>query len=41
MRRVVLVQLFRFLVVKLTHSVSNLRFDMYVVFTFNYSFSVR
>jgi hypothetical protein len=36
-----LAQLVRFLVVELTHSGSNLRFDMGVVFTVNYSFSGR
>jgi hypothetical protein len=39
--RVALVQLVRFLVVKLTHPASNSRFDMIVVFTANYSFSGR
>jgi hypothetical protein len=38
---VVLVQLVRFLVVKLTHPGSNPRFDMGVAFTANYSFSGR
>jgi hypothetical protein len=37
--RVSLHQLVRFLVVKLTHSILNLRFDMSVIFTVNY-FSV-
>jgi hypothetical protein len=37
--RVSLVQLVRFLVVKLTHLDLNYRFDMSVVFTTNYSFS--
>jgi hypothetical protein len=41
MRRVGLVQLFRFSVLELMHPVSNSRFDMYVTFTTNYSFSVR
>jgi hypothetical protein len=36
--RVGLVQLVRFLVVKLTHPDSNPRFDMGVAFTTNYSF---
>jgi hypothetical protein len=36
-----LAQLVRFLVVKLTHLVSNPRFDMGVTFTANYSFSGR
>jgi hypothetical protein len=36
-----LVQLIRFLVVELIHLDSNLRFDMVVVFTANYSFSGR
>jgi hypothetical protein len=36
-----LVQLVRFLVVELTHSDSNLKFDMSVVFTANYSFGGR
>jgi hypothetical protein len=39
--RVGLAQLVRLLVVELTHSVLNLRFDMYLVFTVNYSFSER
>jgi hypothetical protein len=34
-----LVQLIRFLVVELIHTCSNIRFDMSVVFTANYSFS--
>jgi hypothetical protein len=34
-----LVQLVRFLVVKLTHPDSNARFDMGIVFTANHSFS--
>jgi hypothetical protein len=34
-----LVQLVRFLVVKLTHTCSNSRFDMSAVFTANHSFS--
>jgi hypothetical protein len=40
-RRVGLAQLVRFLVVELTHLVSNPRFDMGVAFTANYSFSGR
>jgi hypothetical protein len=40
-RRVGLAQLVRFLVVKLTYTGSNLRFDMSVVFMINYSFSGR
>jgi hypothetical protein len=36
-----LAQLVRLLVLKLTHSGSNSRFDMGVVFTANYSFSER
>jgi hypothetical protein len=36
-----LVQLIRFLVVELTHSDSNPKFDIGVVFTANYSFSRR
>jgi hypothetical protein len=36
-----LAQLIRFLVVELTHSGLNSRFDMCVVFSANYSFSVR
>jgi hypothetical protein len=36
-----LAQLVRFLVVELTYSGSNLRFDMGVVFMVNYSFSGR
>jgi hypothetical protein len=36
-----LVQLVRFLVVELTHSVLNPRFDMSVVFMTNYFFSGR
>jgi hypothetical protein len=39
--RVSLVQLVRFLVVKLIHSNLNTKFDMSVVFTVNYSFSRR
>jgi hypothetical protein len=39
--RVGLAQLIRFLVVKLTHSCSNPKFNMGVVFTVNYSFSRR
>jgi hypothetical protein len=39
--RVALVQLVRFLVVKLTHPASNPRFDMIIVFMANYSFSGR
>jgi hypothetical protein len=39
--RVDLVQLVRFLVVKLTHSDLNSRFNMSIIFTVNYSFSVR
>jgi hypothetical protein len=39
--RVGLAQLVRFLVVELTHPGSNLRFDMGIVFTANYSFSGR
>jgi hypothetical protein len=38
-RRVGLTQLVRFVVVKLTHTDSNSRFDMCVAFTTNYSFS--
>jgi hypothetical protein len=34
-------QLIRFLVVELIHPVLNLRFDMSVAFTANYSFSVE
>jgi hypothetical protein len=41
MRRVDLVQLIRFLVVKLNHSDLNHIFDMCVTFTHNYSFSGR
>jgi hypothetical protein len=37
--RVSLVQLVRFLVVKLIYSDLNHRFDMSVIFTINYSFS--
>jgi hypothetical protein len=40
MCRVGLTQLIRFLVVGLTHSDSNHRFDMSVVFMTNYSLSV-
>jgi hypothetical protein len=40
-QRVGLAQLVKFLVVKLTHPCSNVRFDMCVVFTANYSFSGR
>jgi hypothetical protein len=40
-RRVTLAQLIRFLVVELTHSNSNPRFDMGAAFTANYSFSER
>jgi hypothetical protein len=40
-RRVTLVQLVRFLVVKLTHSGSNHIFDMGAIFMANYSFSRR
>jgi hypothetical protein len=36
-----LAQLARFLVVELTHPGSNVRFDMSVTFTTNYSFSGR
>jgi hypothetical protein len=36
-----LVQLVRFLVVELIHSDLNPRFNMYVIFTTNYSFSQR
>jgi hypothetical protein len=36
-----LIQLVRFLVVKLTHPNLNPRFDMGVAFTTNYSFSER
>jgi hypothetical protein len=36
-----LAQLVRFLVVELTQSSSNFRFDMYVAFTANYSFNGR
>jgi hypothetical protein len=36
-----LAQLVRFLVVKLTHTCLNLRFDMDVIFMANYSFSWR
>jgi hypothetical protein len=39
--RVVLVQLIRFLVLKLTHPGLNPKFDMSVIFTANYSFSRR
>jgi hypothetical protein len=39
--RVGLAQLTRFLVVKLTHSDLNLRFDMDVAFMTNYSFNGR
>jgi hypothetical protein len=39
--RVGLAQLIRFLVVKFIHPGSNLKFDMCVVFTANYSFSER
>jgi hypothetical protein len=39
--RVSLVQLVRFLMVKLTHSVSNHIFDIGVIFMTNYSFSRR
>jgi hypothetical protein len=39
MCRVGLTQLVRFLVVELIHPGSNLRFDMHVAFTANYSFS--
>jgi hypothetical protein len=39
--RVGLAQLVRFLVVKLIHTDSNLRFDMGIAFTVNYSFSER
>jgi hypothetical protein len=40
-RGVDLVQLVRFLVVKLTHTCSNSRFDMNIVFMTNYSFNGR
>jgi hypothetical protein len=40
-RRVGLVQLIIFLLVELTYSGSNFRFDMSVIFTANYSFSGR
>jgi hypothetical protein len=39
--RVCLVQLVKFLVVKLTHTYLNTRFDMSIVFTANYFFSGR
>jgi hypothetical protein len=39
--RVVLAQLVRLLVVKLTHLNLNSIFDMCVIFTYNYSFSER
>jgi hypothetical protein len=39
--RVSLAQLIKFLVVKFIHLGSNLKFDMGVVFTANYSFSER
>jgi hypothetical protein len=39
--RVDLVQLIRFLVVKITHSCLNPRFDMSAIFTTNYFFSGR
>jgi hypothetical protein len=39
--RMSLVKLFRFLVVELTHPVSNPKFDMDVTFIANYSFSGR
>jgi hypothetical protein len=39
LRRVSLAQLIRFVVVELTHSCSNSRFDMDVVFMINYYFS--
>jgi hypothetical protein len=39
--RVDLAQLVRFIVVKLIHSGSNLRFDMCVIFMSNYSFNRR
>jgi hypothetical protein len=41
MSRVVLVQLVRFLVIKLIHSSLNFRFDIRVIFTTNYSFTRR
>jgi hypothetical protein len=40
-RRVGLAQLIKFLVVKLIHPDSNLKFDICVVFIVNYSFSGR
>jgi hypothetical protein len=40
-RRGSLAQLVRFLLVELTHTCLNLRFDMSVAFTANYSFSGR
>jgi hypothetical protein len=39
--KVVLIQLFRFLVVELIYSDSNSKFDMSIIFTTNYSFSER
>jgi hypothetical protein len=39
--RVSLAQLVRFLVVELIHADLNIRFDMCVTFTANYSFSMR